>query len=45
MIFRDKCGKMRLAFHSPNSTADGEFEHLTIKELEERDGTLVIKEE
>lgn len=43
MIFVDKKGKLRLALHTPNSKFDGNYEHLIIPELEEKNGTIVIK--
>lgn len=43
MIFSDKQGKLRLALHTPNSKFSGNYEHLILPELEEKNGTIVIK--
>lgn len=43
MIFKDKEGKMRIAFHTPNYKFDGNYEHLCLKELIEVNGTIAIK--
>ena len=44
MLFVDKRGRLMLAVHTPNGRADGGFEHLLLKEVVERDETLVLKE-
>lgn len=44
MIFYDKDGKLRMALHGPNGrTEAGDFEHLQLFELEEKNGTIEIK--
>lgn len=43
MLFVDKGGRLMLALHTPNGRASGGFEHLLLKEVEERDGTLFLK--
>lgn len=43
MIFKAKDGRLMLSFHSPNSETNGVKEHLTLMELEEKDGELIIK--
>ncbi len=44
MIFVDKEGKLRLALHGPNGkTKEGDYEHLQLFELEEKNGELKIK--
>ena len=43
MIFKAKDGRLMLSFHSPNSPQNGVREHLTLMELEEKDGELIIK--
>ena len=42
MIFYDKEGKLRLALHGPNGKANGDFEHLQLFYLEEKNGTIEI---
>lgn len=46
MIFKDNEGKLRITFHAPNhKTDDGVFEHPIIREIVEKDNTLVIQKE
>ena len=43
MLFKDKNGEMRIAFHSPNHKSDdGQFERMVIRKVIEKDGALQI---
>lgn len=44
MIFRTKEGALKIVFHSPNETTENDFEHVVLKDLEEKDGLLHIAE-
>jgi len=44
MIFQTKEEKLMLALHTPNRKFDGNYEHLLLLELEEKDNTLRLKE-
>ena len=44
MIFKDKEDKLKITFHAPNDkTADGDFEHVIIMDILEKNGVLVIE--
>lgn len=44
MIFKDREGKLKITFHAPNNkTPDGDFEHVIIMDIAEKDDTLIIK--